>query len=68
MRVTPSTVVCKAVWGIESYTSDIEPIVIEHALTVAEKDTTEDGIGVTFATMRDAVIFRLFYNGDTLTE
>jgi hypothetical protein len=67
VEVTPTTVVCTDVWGNDGFKEQIEPIIQAHELIMVSVGLTEQGIAATFNGMRDAAIFRLFYDGDTKT-
>ena len=67
MVPTEKTVVCKDIWKLSSFEEWISPLAKQLSLGITDHGLSEDGIAVRFATIEEAVIFRMFFDGETVT-
>lgn len=61
------SVVFNDVWGTSGYDDTIKPLLDRVGAKPQNIGLHHEGITVTFATMEEASLVRLFYKGDTLT-
>lgn len=67
MAITESTVVCKDIWKLSSFEKWISPLAKKLSLNIDERGLSDDGIAVRFKTIEEAAIFRMFFDGETVT-
>lgn len=67
MVPTEKTVVCADIWKLSSFEEWISPLSKKLSLNIDEHGLSEYGIAVQFKTIEEAVIFRMFFDGETVT-
>lgn len=64
--LSPNTVVFKDVWASSGYCQRILPIAERLSIQSKSVGISEDGIAVTFRSRRDAILMRLFFDGEAI--
>lgn len=62
--LSPNTVVFKDVWASSGYVQRILPIAERLSIKSKSVGLADDGIAVTYASRRDAILMRLFFDGE----
>ena len=65
--LTPETVVMCDVWGIQNFYLKARALADELGLLITSRGWREEGIAVAFQSSTQAAVFRMFYDGDTLS-
>jgi hypothetical protein len=66
-EITDTTVVVRKIWG-DNYQRCVGSIIEEHQLFVKSVGLVPVGVAVTFDSLEDASLFRLFCSEDTSTS
>jgi hypothetical protein len=68
LRITPRTVVFSGLFGSDNYVEKIVPVIEKVSARIVDLGLHDEGIAVTLASRRQALLTRLFYKGSTIIQ